>query len=220
MENPSSMTNTFLAPSANNSSDMFSNKNMIIIVLVILLILSFLGINLLAIFGNLIQTIVAIFGPLVNQIFSIFGYTAGTVINKSADIAGDTAKAGIDIAEGTFHSVGNILRDASQGHVAGDAKASLDNALNNARPPLVNPPEPPKPDAPENPIQKPISSGKSGWCLVGEYKGRRGCIEVGEQDQCLSGQVYPEQKICLNPALSQNPPLPTNPPPLDLALKK
>jgi hypothetical protein len=220
MENPSSMTNTFLAPPANNGSDMFSNKNMIIIVLVILLILSFLGINLLAIFGNLIQTIVAIFGPLVNQIFSIFGYTAGTVINKSADIAGDTAKAGIDIAEGTLHSVGNILRDASKGHVANDAKASLDNALNNARAPVVHPPEPPKPDAPENPIQKPISAGKTGWCLVGEYKGRRGCIEVGEQDQCLSGQVYPEQKICLNPALSQNPPLPTNPPPLDLAPKK
>ena len=218
MDNPST-TNTFLAPPA-NSSDMFSNKNIIIIILAILLILSFLGINLLAIFGNLIQTIVAIFGPLVNQIFSIFGYTAGTVINKSADIAGDTAKAGIDIAEGTLHSVGNILRDASQGHVANHAKASLDNALNNAKPPAVNPPEPPKPDAPENPIQKPISSSKTGGCLVGEYKGRRGCIEVGEQDQCLSGQVYPEQKICLNPALSQNPPLPTNPPPLDLASKK
>ena len=148
MENPSSMPNTFLAPPVNNGSDMFSNKNMIIVVLVILLILSFLGINLLAIFGNLIQTIVAIFGPLVNQILSIFGYTAGTVINKSADIAGDTAKAGIDIAEGTLHSVGYILRDASKGHVANDAKANLDNALNNARPPIVRPPEPPKPDAP------------------------------------------------------------------------
>jgi hypothetical protein len=147
------------------------------------------------------------------------------------------------------NAVGNILRDASQGNVATDAKASLDNALNNSKqpePPKPEPPkpepakpeppkpildnalnkarppavEPPKPDAPENPIQKPISASKTSWCLVGEYKGRRGCIEIGEQDKCLSGQVYPEQKVCLNPALSQNRPLPTNPPPLDLALKK
>ena len=33
-------------------------------------------------------------------------------------------------------------------------------------------------DISENPIQKPISSNKINWCLVGEYKNKRKCIDV------------------------------------------
>lgn len=190
-------------------NDLFSAKNAIIIVLCILLLLSFLGINLLNIGGNIIETVARIFGPLVAQVLSIFGYTTGTLLNITADVAGDTAKAGIDIAEGSIHSVGNILKDVSQGHVNPDSKNSLDNALNLSK----NEPAPlPKPDTSENPIQNPITSNKAGWCLVGEYKGKRGCIEVSEQDKCLSGQVYPSQKMCLNPVLTPNVPYRPIPP--------
>lgn len=195
-------------------NDLFSTKNGIILLLCILLLLSFLGINLLNISGNIIQTIVNIFGPLVSQILSIFGYTTGSLLNITADVAGNTAKAGIDIAEGSIQSVGNILRDASQGHVNEQSKTSLDNALNQAKNPSSTPPAP-KPDTSENPIQNPIATNKTGWCLVGEYKGRRGCIEVTEQDKCLSGQVYPSQKMCLNPVLTPNVPyrpIPPQPP--------
>ena len=192
-------------------NDLFSAKNTIIIVLCILLLLSFLGINLLNISGNIVETIAKIFGPLVAQILSIFGYTTGTLLNITADVAGDTAKAGIDIAEGSIHSIGNILKDVSDGHVNEESKNTLDNALNqskNALPPATSP----KPDTSENPIQNPISSSKAGWCLVGEYKGKRGCIEVSEQDKCLSGQVYPSQKMCLNPVLTPNVPYRPIPP--------
>ena len=191
------------------NGNVFSNQNIIIIVLSLLLILSFLGINVLFIFGNIIQTVISIFGPLVAQILGIFGYTTGTLINKTADIAGNTAKTGIDIAEGTVHSVGNILRDASQGNVNMQSKTTLDNVLNNSGMPLANP----SPDSSENPIQNPIATNKAGWCLVGEYQGRRGCIEVAEQDKCLSGQVYPTQKMCLNPVLTPNAPYRPIPPP-------
>jgi hypothetical protein len=197
-----------LRPS-NMSTDLFSGKNFLIIVLCVLLIFSFLGINLLHILGNLVQTIINIFGPLVAQILSIFGYTTGTLLNKTADIAGDTAKVGIDIAEGTVHSVGNILRDASQGNVVGLSKTSLDNVLNTSSIAVRSP----APDTTANPIQNSISTNKAGWCLVGEYKGRRGCIEVSEQDKCLSGQVFPSQKMCLNPVLTPNAPYRPIPPP-------
>ena len=60
----------------------------------------------------------------------------------------------------------------------------------------------PSNDISENPIQKPISSNKTGWCLVGEYKNKRGCIEIGEHEKCMSGQVFPEQQMCLNPNVS------------------
>jgi hypothetical protein len=183
-----------------STSNFFNNKNYIIIFLLILLILSFLGINMLAISGNLIQTIVNIFGPLVTQILSVFGYTAGTLIDKSAEIVTDTAKTGIDIAGGTVGSIGDLLKDASRPGVDDKAKQQLDQSINLSK----HPNKQPEPDSTTNPIQKPISSGKSGWCLVGEYEGRRGCIQVGQEDKCLSGQVYPNQKMCLNPTLTQN----------------
>jgi len=183
-----------------STGNFFNNKNYIIIFLLILLILSFLGINMLAISGNLIQTIVNIFGPLVTQILSVFGYTAGTLIDKSAEIVTDTAKTGIDIAGGTVGSIGDLLKDASRPGVGDKAKQQLDQSINLSK----HPNKQPEPDSTTNPIQKPISSGKSGWCLVGEYEGRRGCIQVGQEDKCLSGQVFPNQKMCLNPTLTQN----------------
>jgi len=196
------MDNTprFSSPVGPSPESMFSNKNYIIILLLILLILSFLGINMLTIIGNLIQTLVNIFGPLITQVLSVFGYTAGTLIDKTADIATDTAKTGIDIAGGTVSSIGDLLKDASRPHVDERAKQQLDQSINVSS----QTPKQPAPDTATNPIQKPIASGKTGWCLVGEYEGRRGCIEVGEADKCLSGQVFPNQKMCLNPTLTPN----------------
>lgn len=187
-------------PESSNSMFSNNNNNIIIIILVVLLIFSFLGINILTLLGNVFQNFVQIFGPMVSQILSIFGYTTGTVLNKTADVVSDTAKAGIDIAEGSVQSVGNILRDASNPNVNDKTKYSLDNALNNSQ---ISSGEPAA-DTSENPIQKPITSGKQSWCLVGEYQGKRGCIGVNQQDRCLSGQVFPSQKMCLNPTLSQN----------------
>ena len=200
------MINTNVSNNSNNlpTSDIFNNKNFIIILLLILLILSFLGINILAIFGNFIQTIVNIFGPLVTQILSVFGYTAGTLIDKSAEVVTNTAKTGIDIAGETVGSIGDLIKDASRPGVDDKAKQQLDQSINLSKISEKPTTKQPEADSSTNPIQKPITSNKAGWCLVGEYEGRRGCIQVGQEDKCLSGQVYPNQKMCLNPTLTQN----------------
>ena len=59
-----------------------------------------------------------------------------------------------------------------------------------------------QPDTSENAIQKPITSDKIGWCLIGEYANKRGCVSVAESDQCLSGQIFPSKEMCLNPTLT------------------
>jgi hypothetical protein len=197
-------TNVLNNSNIDPTSNIFNNKNYIIILLLILLILSFLGINILAMFGNFIQTIVNIFGPLVTQILSVFGYTAGTLIDKSAEVVTNTAKTGIDIAGETVGSIGDLIKDASRPGVDEKAKQQLDNSINLPKHTEKPTHKQPEADSSTNPIQKPISSNKAGWCLVGEYEGRRGCIQVGQEDKCLSGQVYPNQKMCLNPTLTQN----------------
>jgi hypothetical protein len=174
-------------------SNLFSNNNTLIIVLVGLLVLSLLGINLLTIADVIVRYIYQFLSPIINLIL----YGTGSVINKSTDVITDTTKKGIDIAGGTLHDVGDLFKKAGE-HDA--TKLQLDNSINNSNKRKHEP----KPDNSDNPIQKPIASTKTNWCLVGEYQGRRGCIEIGEHDKCLSGQVFPNQKICLNPTLTNN----------------
>ena len=50
-------------------------------------------------------------------------------------------------------------------------------------------------------MNKPVS--KSGFCFIGEDRGNRSCIEVGEGDICMSGDIFPTQAICINPRLRQ-----------------
>jgi len=145
--------------------------------------------------GTVIETIVSILGPFFAQVLSIFGYTTGSVLNKTADVVGDVAKTGVDVAEGSLQSVGSILKDASRKHVDPTAASQLDNVLN-VSPNRMNEPSP---SPSESPIQKPITAGKTGWCLVGEYEGKRGCVEVGEQDKCMSGQLFASLNGCANP---------------------
>lgn len=193
MDNSSTMSST---PPPNFDT----YKNVLIGVLVVLLILSFLGINLLDIISDIIKYIVSLFEPIVSQLLSLLGYTAGNVLNKSADIVSDTGKITLDIAEGTVQNVGNLMIKASKNNLNPNTRAKLERTLeddidNNYLNTNYSMPEN---DVTENPIQNPISSSKTGWCLVGEYKNKRGCIEVTEQDKCMSGQIFPSQQICLN----------------------
>ncbi len=175
------------------------NNQIVIISLLIILGLSFLGINIFIVIGNLLESLLKIVGPMITQILSIFGYTTGTALNKGADVVADVAKTGVDIAEGSLQSVGNVLRDASRGNVNPAAVSGLDGALNVSSSSLSTYVEP-TPSASANPVQRPITSGKTGWCLVGEYEGKRGCVAVGEQDRCMSGQIFPSQVACMNPS--------------------
>ena len=45
------------------------------------------------------------------------------------------------------------------------------------------------------------SAGKAGWCFVGEDRGIRTCAEVGVNDDCMSGDIFPSQELCINPNL-------------------
>lgn len=44
---------------------------------------------------------------------------------------------------------------------------------------------------------------KSGWCYIGEDRGFRTCARVKETDLCMSGDIFPNQEICMNPNLRQ-----------------
>jgi hypothetical protein len=56
----------------------------------------------------------------------------------------------------------------------------------------------PSTDTTISPIQNPISSSKNKWCLIGEFQGKTGCMDIQDSDKCMSGQIFPTQQLCMN----------------------
>ena len=50
-------------------------------------------------------------------------------------------------------------------------------------------------------IQSSKISGKAGWCFIGEDRGIRSCMNIGPNDACMSGDIFPTNEICINPKL-------------------
>jgi hypothetical protein len=151
-------------------------------------------------------------GTFASEFISDVLYSTGWFIGKSSDLVAKTSETSIDIANGAVHNGSELLIKASQR--GGDWKPLSigapnyhETAKHDENPENKDTHQPhkePEPDKTENPIQKPIASGKSNWCLVGEYQGKRGCIALSDSDKCMSGQIFPSQQACLNPTFSQN----------------
>ena len=45
------------------------------------------------------------------------------------------------------------------------------------------------------------NSDHPGYCFIGENDGTRHCVELQQDDKCVSGQVYKHKEICINPDL-------------------
>ena len=58
-----------------------------------------------------------------------------------------------------------------------------------------------EPDNSQSSIQSSKVTGKAGWCFIGEDRNMRTCGEVGVNDVCMSGDIFPSQDICMNPNL-------------------
>jgi hypothetical protein len=206
----------------------FGNNNFVIILLVILLVFPAIGMMIMSFLGNTYKEITEKTNPVISNFLKLFGYSAGTVINTSADVAGDVAKVGVDILEGSVHNVGNLVQGKTGDYPTDKTFFNNNNNSNNMDPKTLDStiekkvdtaiskklgntvansnryknPADVSPDHSSGTIQNPISSGKAGWCLTGEYQNKRGCLSVSESDQCLSGQIFPSKEMCLNPTLT------------------
>lgn len=224
-----------------SSKDEYISKNTLIVIILVILLFSFLGINLLNKTGNFLESVKNLFSPIISQIVSIFAYTFGSLIDTTADAVAVTSKTGIDITHDTIQDVGELMKKAGSKNVNPNVKKQLDNIdllgiqtkqnnkkkkkkdltnenFENQEFTLVNPQQSldisinqsklqntiPSADNSFSTIQNPITSNKSSWALVGEYQNRHGCIDVHQQNHCLSGQIFPDQKSCINPLV--NPP--------------
>lgn len=101
----------------------------------------------------------------------------------------------------TYGGVQPITQTLTTTHLAGteiekeieqENKDALQKALNDATKNTIN----------DNVVEgTSISTGKRGWCLIGGEKGDRTCLEIGANDICMSGDIYPTRDVCINPRL-------------------
>lgn len=105
--------------------------------------------------------------------------------NTNANIQGINASSSLPVQNRIQQTGGNIEQWQ---------EGSLEKALENASQ-LENQVEP---DNSRSSIQ---TTGKAGWCFIGKDQGFRTCSEIGVNDGCMSGDVFPSQEICMNPSL-------------------
>lgn len=121
---------TFNKPLLPKNSDCSNNNKNIIVLLSVILIFSILGINILFFFGDIFQFFyVNLIKPFVINVLAMFGYSSGALINLTADTASNVTKTSIDIAEGTIHSIGNLLIKSSEPNISPSEKEYVDYSL-------------------------------------------------------------------------------------------
>jgi hypothetical protein len=194
--------------------------------LIIILIFALLGFNIFIYLakgtGAVAEFIDKYFGPLLKLFGISVLETTKQTVNVSAtgtkagvDAVADTTTGAIDIIEkgatttgtnvkgsnvtssNTSNTQKNAMPVQQQIQEAGSMSEwrqdTLDNALNDA-----SKYSEPQPDDSLSTVQ---STGKAGWCYIGTDRNTRTCSQIGANDVCMSGDIFPSQDICMNPNL-------------------
>lgn len=190
--------------------------------IIIIVVLTFLGFNIFAYLAKGTQTLSDTLGPYGRYFGGLFGNAAASVTKNVTTTAATGAKAGIDIAAGTINSGVDVVQKTAGAVTGATASSSILNsqktnasvpsenvgennqinvALKNATPQSQETVSSFTADDSGSAIQSNKSSSKSGFCYIGEYRGVRSCVQVGENDTCMSGDIFPSQDICVNPSL-------------------
>jgi hypothetical protein len=163
--------------------------------IIIILILALLGFNIFVYLAKGTQTITDIFSPIINKFVSIFASTTKQVVNVSAEGAKTVVNTTANTVDAGLSEVQNITAPSSlksepiTNDVPYQNRTIKHQMLANEY----------SADDSTSTIQS--GSQKSGWCYIGEDRGFRSCAEVGINDTCMSGDIFPSHEICVNPTL-------------------
>ena len=186
--------------------------------LLVILILAFLGFNIFVYLAKGTQEFNSFFAPIIQKVVSIFGGVTGQVVDISAEGAKAVVGTTANVVTTGLTGVQNITpskqvqpktsqtttkgQDVKTTFPQGDVAQSntVNKAINSstAQKQQVNGEEYQADEATSS-IQN--GASKAGWCYIGEDRGFRSCAEVGVNDTCMSGDIFPTQQICVNPSL-------------------
>lgn len=207
---PASAPSSSLSLSSAETTADGSSSSMLMRALLIVLLLALIGFNVFTYLDDITAWFSETFGAPFRSVARFLGYAAADTAHTTVDVTSKGAKSAVDIAAGAATSGIDVLQQTigqggnadqqgtNQGTIAPNQQqlrtSSLEKALSHAKK------QPPQPDDATSRTQR---SGKSGYCYIGEDRGFRSCIKVGEEDTCMSGDIFPTHAICINPRLRQ-----------------
>jgi len=194
----------------------------------IIIFLAFLGFNVFTYLAYGTQEIADFFGPLTKSFLGIFTAITGQVVDVTAEgtkSVVDTTAYGSTTAINTTAKAIDTGLTAIQNITPNQGVSSLKIQPINS---VIQPPDIMANNALNTKLNKFVQSsnqtdsqgqinndyqadesssliqsgtGKSGWCYIGEDRGFRSCVEVGPNDKCMSGDIFPTNDVCINPSL-------------------
>jgi hypothetical protein len=179
--------------------------------LLIILILAFLGFNIFVYLAKGTQDFTSFLGPFLQKIFGITLSVTGETVDVAAEGAKSAVTTTADVVNAGLTTVQNISPNPSQSSIKTEpiteTKQQPDNASNNSLNKALNTSQQSQIKDRESDYEAHEASssvhlaGKSGWCYIGEDRGFRSCAQVGVNDHCMSGDIFPTQELCINPNL-------------------
>jgi hypothetical protein len=208
---PSNYTSFNGADSGSDALSESSTGSLVIRGALILLLLALIGFNVFTYLDDITEWLSDTFGAPFRAVARFLGYASADVARSTVDVTARGTKGAVDIAAGAATSGIDVLQQTidphgRQGQGQGQdqdpapnqdmsSSAALQRALSHAKK------QPPQPDDATSRTQRNQRNARSGYCYIGEDRGFRSCIQVGENDTCMSGDIFPTRAICINPRL-------------------
>lgn len=184
-----------ITSTAQNSSSWFSFWTLFKIFLIVL-IMSILGFN--------IVTYLAKGTDFLADLAIKIGEYLPDGIARTLNLSGKGTKLAADVTAGTIVDVGNVLGGTTSAIsksipiIRKDIKnKNLEKVVNT---PSTKPKTIVKQDRSDSKVQ---SKNKESWCYVGKDRNFRSCVQLKDGAKCMSGEIFPNKTICINPNLRE-----------------
>jgi len=212
----SALSSLDTSTSTSNSGGWFSSLASISMTtwIIIILILAFLGFNIFVYLAKGTQDITSFFTPIITNIAGAFGLVTSQVIDTTATGAKAVVNTTADVIDTGLTGVQNALPEGKKSTTTAGGTSlqnsipqadvmqnnTMNKALNNSNVKNnIGQTQDYEADDTSSSIQK--SQSKGGYCYIGEERGYRSCMQVGADDVCMSGEIFPTSEICVNPNL-------------------
>lgn len=196
----------------------------------IVLLVAFLGFNLFEYLGKMVDSTNKALDPIISKLGNLTAETSKQAINVTSDGAKGLIDVGQKATTGGIDQLKkqiNKPKDGdNDGNHDGDSNPSPSNEIDTDKTytdktdndktgtdtsieskksvPNVVEVDDPDPYLAESNVQSNTVSGKtgkSGFCYIGTDNGIRTCAPIGKNNECMSGDIFPTNEICVNPDL-------------------
>lgn len=178
--------------------------------IIIIMLMTFLGFNVFVYLAEGTQNITELLASVIKKVFGVTIAVTGNTIDMTAegaktvvDTTAKTIDAGLTAIQDITPNSSTMKGASSTQPVAPDImqQSGLNKALNNATSNSASSSSSSFFPSSDYEAEESHSSLKSGWCYIGEDRGYRTCAQVGQNDMCMSGDIFPTHEVCINPKL-------------------